>query len=158
MEFDQRMQRKSLANSNINKYNKHLYIVPIKCVVWKLEKDQGFVMMLSFAFNYIFIIFLKSLQWLWFLAKKKNVASLYLSSVKHGQAQKKKKKTLSMDENGYRSCWDCYSAFSISSPLLFWGLYSHLYYISSFIFTLHVDSWWFMLILVLSASSRSLLG
>ena len=92
MEFDQRMQRKSLANGNINKYNKHLYIVPIKCVVWKLEKDQGFVMMLSFAFNYIFIIFLKSLQWLWFLAKKKNVASLYLSSVKHGQAQKKKKK------------------------------------------------------------------
>ena len=62
MEFDQRMQRKSLANGNINKYNKHLYIVPIKGVVWKLEKDQGFVMMLSFAFNYIFIIFLKSLQ------------------------------------------------------------------------------------------------
>ena len=92
MEFDQRMQRKSLANSNINKYNKYLYIVPIKCVVWKLEKDQGVVMMLSFAFNYIFIIFLKPLQWLWFLEKEKNVASLYLSSVKHGQAQKKKKK------------------------------------------------------------------
>ena len=62
MEFHQRMQRESLANCNINKYNKPLYIVPIKCQVWKLEKDQGVVMMPSFAFNYIFIIFLKSLQ------------------------------------------------------------------------------------------------
>ena len=41
------------------------------------------------------------------------------------------------------------------TPFL-WGLYSHLYYISSFIFTLHVNSWGFILILVPSTSSRSL--
>ena len=127
MEFDQRMQRKSLANGNINKYNKHLYIVPIKGVVWKLEKDQGFVMMLSFAFNYIFIIFLKSLQWLWFLEKRKNVASLYLSSVKHGQAQKEKKKTLSMDGNGYGSCLFLPPFFLGSLLLFILHLFLYLY-------------------------------
>ena len=135
MEFDQRMQRKSLANSNINKYNKHLYIVPIKCVVWKLEKDQGVVMMLSFAFNYIFIIFLKSLQWVWFLEKKKNVASLYLSSVKHGQAQKQKKKTFKHGWEWLREllrllrCFLCFfpPSFLGSLPSFILHLFLHLY-------------------------------
>ena len=135
MEFDQRMQRKSLANSNINKYNKYLYIVPIKCVVWKLEKDQGVVMMLSFAFNYIFIIFLKSLQWVWFLEKKKNVASLYLSSVKHGQAQKQKKKTFKHGWEWLREllrllqCFLCFFPLSSLGTLLSFilHLFLHLY-------------------------------
>ena len=49
--------------------------------------------------------------------------------------------------------------FSLFPPVPFlWGLYSHLYYICFFIFILHVDSWWFMLILVPLASSRILWG